>query len=527
MKRAQTSTEYLIILAVVIVIALIVVGVLGGIPSIGGGMSETTAKANLASANVAVVSYALSDLDTKLKIKNNQPEIIQVNSIKVGSQECYSINEFNLKSGETKTVTCNEVNSYGKEKDRLEISIDWTDLSNNANYVQSSKDLALVDSVSDKFLATVRQHSSWNETNMGCWSDTPDEDGFYPICTCVDLNKTRTVTSRNYSLLNNLDFERCKGLFDADFTETSSDGKGWVPISIPIKNFNDVFKGNGYVISNLYINRPEQITGLFIEIEESALITDLGLVNVEVIGNVKAASLAGQTLDSTINNCYSVGTVNGGDNYVGGLIGYSLNSNISGSYFVGTVVGDLQVGGLIGYSSGSKLLNCHSTATVSGDSNVGGLIGADSSGSSILNCYSSSNVSSTEYTGGLIGRGDSAIIDNSYFSGITISTNVYSGGICGRCASISNSYSTGPVSSPRYAGGLAGYISGTVSDSYSTSIVSCSGTTAPFFCGGLSGNGGSFSGTNTWTNHTSGTPVFCVGGFITGTNPPGCTAVQD
>lgn len=35
MKKGQTATEYLIILAVVIIIALIVVGVMGGIPGLG------------------------------------------------------------------------------------------------------------------------------------------------------------------------------------------------------------------------------------------------------------------------------------------------------------------------------------------------------------------------------------------------------------------------------------------------------------------------------------------------------------
>lgn len=36
MKKAQSSTEYLIILAVVVIIALIVAAVMGGIPGIGG-----------------------------------------------------------------------------------------------------------------------------------------------------------------------------------------------------------------------------------------------------------------------------------------------------------------------------------------------------------------------------------------------------------------------------------------------------------------------------------------------------------
>ncbi len=39
-NRGQGTTEYLIILAIVIVIALVVVGVLGGFPRIGAGISQ-------------------------------------------------------------------------------------------------------------------------------------------------------------------------------------------------------------------------------------------------------------------------------------------------------------------------------------------------------------------------------------------------------------------------------------------------------------------------------------------------------
>lgn len=44
-NRGQGTTEYLIILAIVIVIALVVVGVLGGFPSIGTGISQGQSKA--------------------------------------------------------------------------------------------------------------------------------------------------------------------------------------------------------------------------------------------------------------------------------------------------------------------------------------------------------------------------------------------------------------------------------------------------------------------------------------------------
>ncbi|MFW5746101.1 MAG: hypothetical protein ACOCWQ_00955 [Nanoarchaeota archaeon] len=44
-KHSQTATEYLIILAVVIVMGMITVGVMGGIPSLGGGAGMNTQSA--------------------------------------------------------------------------------------------------------------------------------------------------------------------------------------------------------------------------------------------------------------------------------------------------------------------------------------------------------------------------------------------------------------------------------------------------------------------------------------------------
>lgn len=54
-KKAQGVTEYLIILAVVIIIALIVVGVMGGIPGMGKSAEETKARVDCLDA--IAVSY--------------------------------------------------------------------------------------------------------------------------------------------------------------------------------------------------------------------------------------------------------------------------------------------------------------------------------------------------------------------------------------------------------------------------------------------------------------------------------------
>ena len=50
-KKAQTATEYMIILAVVIIIALIVVGVMGGIPGTRTQLPQTLCTATKGNAS--------------------------------------------------------------------------------------------------------------------------------------------------------------------------------------------------------------------------------------------------------------------------------------------------------------------------------------------------------------------------------------------------------------------------------------------------------------------------------------------
>lgn len=58
--RAQAATEYLIMFAVVVIIALIVVGVLSGFPRISGGISERESAAYWATAEIAIPKYYIS-----------------------------------------------------------------------------------------------------------------------------------------------------------------------------------------------------------------------------------------------------------------------------------------------------------------------------------------------------------------------------------------------------------------------------------------------------------------------------------
>ncbi len=104
-RKAQASTEYLIILAVVVIIALIVVGVLGAFPSIGRGTSAKASAAYWASAPIGVMSYDLSDTaaSNSLRIMNNMPVEITLTAFDIGGTADV-ITDTTLQPGEIKTI---------------------------------------------------------------------------------------------------------------------------------------------------------------------------------------------------------------------------------------------------------------------------------------------------------------------------------------------------------------------------------------------------------------------------------------
>lgn len=81
-KKGQTATEYLIILAVVIIIGLIVVGVLSGIPSIGGGAKSNSANSYWNTAKIAITSKSVTpDGNVTLNLRNNFADTITITNI--------------------------------------------------------------------------------------------------------------------------------------------------------------------------------------------------------------------------------------------------------------------------------------------------------------------------------------------------------------------------------------------------------------------------------------------------------------
>ena len=200
-----------------------------------------------------------------------------------------------------------------------------------------------------------------------------------------------------YELSNDLDFDTNQdGVIDTN-DDYWHEGEGWSPIGVESmensSQFTGIFEGNGHVIYNLYINRPNgNGVGLFGSIS-NAKIHQLGLTGplMSVTGAISVGALVGSASENNILTAiYNTGAVEGSSYSVGGLVGNAMTNNqISSSYNTGPVSGSAQfVGGLVGFIYESNQISAsYSSGYVQGGSGIGGLIGASefSSSSNLIN----------------------------------------------------------------------------------------------------------------------------------------------
>lgn len=230
------------------------------------------------------------------------------------------------------------------------------------------------------------------------------------------------------------DFVNKQGQHAVSCAELQSDidlsGNFWVPISYKGVRHKVNFNGNGFIISNLYINAeylldkyPPPATG-----DHAA--QNLGLIgafeghvqnvileNVEIYGYGRNFATAGK---DPIKNPLSIGTV----------VGWQTTnaSVVENCYVTGKMVtsGDGQaVGGIVGNNGGGTIRNCYSAVNIdaSGVAYVGGIAGYtkayDGGTVTISSCvYNGENLSST-------GSGGAGAIVGNHLDGSTTFENVY------------------------------------------------------------------------------------------------------
>ena len=302
-------------------------------------------------------------------------------------------------------------------------------------------------------------------------------EGYVGIYTKDDLDNIKINFSGKYILMNDIVFE------EADYQEGGSfynDGKGWEPIatSYSSSSFSGTFDGNGYSISNLYINDSSvDYKGLFGK-AENATIKNVTLKAVDITGSSYVGGICGKMVRSTILGCIVSGNTSGAS-YVGGICGKMGYSDISGCVVSGNISGTNCIGGVCGSSEGESTISYSSVAGgVSGSNLVGGICGSQgpSSFNNIKNridyCCNSSSVSadSNGCAGGISGQVSALItINGGSYSYISNSTNCGSvvgsvaggmvgTGFCGthdkNTSSIYNCVNVGAVSGSSKSGGI-------------------------------------------------------------------------
>ncbi|PWC54487.1 filamentous hemagglutinin N-terminal domain-containing protein, partial [Azospirillum sp. TSO22-1] len=134
--------------------------------------------------------------------------------------------------------------------------------------------------------------------------------------------------------------------------------------------------------------------------------------------------------------------------------------------------------GMFSYGKGATVRNVGITGgSIIGGANTGALLGRADASSTISNVYSTAPVTGGSSTGGLIGYLYGGTLSKSYASG-TVSGGDNVGGLIGQAdtPTIATSFSTGAVSGGSYVGGLIGVQSGgSLSDVYATGAVTATG----------------------------------------------------
>ena len=218
------------------------------------------------------------------------------------------------------------------------------------------------------FIEEVQQRDTSSMTKLSSVKPTQTiSSGTYSISTAEELAQLATmtndgkVTGGEFVLSNNIDLSGY------------STSEGWTPIGNSTNSFSGTFDGNGYVVSNLYINRPNKNDQGLFGYTDGAEIKNLGIENFNVTGLTNVGGLVGIAgYSSNISNCFTIGKVTGRV-LVGNLIGGS-NSDINNCYASGKVTGNSPVGGLVGLSEQS-VSNSYYNIETTGQSDTGKGVG--------------------------------------------------------------------------------------------------------------------------------------------------------
>ena len=202
-------------------------------------------------------------------------------------------------------------------------------------------------------------------------------------------------------------------------------GHEWISIgdgaNTDVGSFQGVFDGQSHVVYNLYSheglksenkdnNNNLYRNGLFGSIY-NATVKNLGIENADIVIPMKDGSTYGKGIlvdwmtHSTINNCYTTGSITGGsyiEKYIGGIAGFlNGNNSISQCYSTAAITGNYDGEYYAEQEGGLEPMDCWDS--------LGGIVGASYRGQvTISDCWFGGEIvvnSIQAPVGGIIGYG--------------------------------------------------------------------------------------------------------------------------
>jgi hypothetical protein len=288
-------------------------------------------------------------------------------------------------------------------------------------------------------------------------------DNIVEISTAEELQNVRYETSENYKLVSDIDASGIDNFrpIGYDGLHSNLDDR---------KLFEGTFDGNGYKISNVTICRPNiDSVGLF-NACKSAVIKNLVVDNISVIGEDYTGSVVGAISGGRLHNIEVNGSVDGSE-MVGGLAGrIGDETSVINCHTYVNVNGDSRCGGLVGTNMGTILESSSGESVIGDGDKIGGLVGRNLG--FIEDSSSHSYCSGQNQVGGLTGTSQHCIINRCYATG-DVQGSEEIGGLMGWTIQvlIENTFTTGDVQGNNLVGGLVGVNQSDIRKSYSASFV--------------------------------------------------------
>ena len=332
----------------------------------------------------------------------------------------------------------------------------------------------------------------------------------YLVSTPAQLNEIRYHSNACFILVNNIDLEDSTSEGGLYF----NNGSGWEPIDF----FFGVLDGNGYTITGLNINRPEQDNVALIGTLYDGEIKRLCIESSTITGKTNASSIAGTSYGEIYNckngsnitaeflsggitgsnfgllqECGNYGTINALMHGTAGGIAGDNEGTIDNCINSGTVEASYDIysdaGGITG-SNNANINNSKNEGTVLSQGHSGGITSENNSSARIYLCTNTGVVTSTNTCGGIAALNDEGEINHCTNDGIITGKGCI-GGIVGAGSNgtitLCINHEDINASKGDDCGGIAGsYYQGTISYCYNTGKITGNGTN----CGGITGESG-------------------------------------